>query len=149
MASFEIEKFDGDERQLAFHCSEMWIELSRLLKKFNVRVKVEKITLSPKEFRAMHLWFRQCEKELNAHGSFRYSELSGKKTPWQEGDFKHAFKKFIKAYAGLDSTKEQSHNILDEAVKALTAHIIEIENVTLPDFPSLELMSVNHMLKHL
>ena len=127
---------------------ELWRELVPLLLESNVVVKYAPETISDKAFRAMHLWFRQCEKQLNSNGIRQHAGLSGKETSWQDGDFKQAvYKRFLRYYLGKSSTKDQTNNDLSECLTALTAHVAQEYGCTLPMFPSLENMSIKAMLR--
>lgn len=121
-------------------------DIEKLLMKSDIEVKSKEIT--DKQFRALHMWFRQCERELNDNAIPYYRALSGKPSMWREGDFKAGvFKPFIKTYKGMRSTKDLSTKDPSEMLEALTGHIATEYAVTLPEFPSLESMSVKDLLK--
>jgi hypothetical protein len=120
-------------------------EVEKLARKGDIEVKQKLVT--DKQFRALHLWFRQCETELNAKNIPYYRPLSGKPSRWREGDFKAGvFKPFIKHYKGMHSTKELNTKDPSEFLEALTAHIAGEHGVLLPQFPSLESLRINSML---
>ena len=79
-------------------------------------------TIKTKQFRSLHLWFRQCEDALNAGNVSFYGGLSGKPRRWQDGDFKAGiYKPFLRHYKGLDSTTKQGSNTVNDASKRLQA----------------------------
>ena len=111
-----------------------------------VTVKID--TIKSKQFRALHLWFRQCEETLNAGNVAFYGGLSGKPRRWQDGDFKAGiYKPFLRHYKGLKSTTEQGGNTVNECLEALTSHISTDHGVTLPPFPSVESLSIAALLR--
>ncbi len=110
-------------------------------------VTVEEKLISDKAFRALHLWFRQCEQELNKYKKPYYGALSGKPRRWQDGDFKQGvYKPFLKIYKNKLSTKDQGPNDVNDCLTALTAHIHQEYDVVLPMFPSIENMSIKALL---
>ena len=111
-----------------------------------VTVKID--TIKTKQFRALHLWFRQCEYALNAGNVAFYGGLSGKPRRWQDGDFKAGiYKPFLRHHKGLDSTTKQGSNTVNECLEALTSHIATEYGVTLPPFPSVESLSIAALLR--
>jgi hypothetical protein len=89
------------------------------------------------QFKALHVWFRQCEAYLNKSGFVRFCAITGKRRKWGKGDFKYyVWKPFIKAVYKKDSTKD--HNTIDaqETYLAISAHLSTQHGWLLPSWPS-------------
>lgn len=113
-------------------------EVFRILEDGNAVIDVKLMTITPKQFRALHLWFKWCDELFIANKFLYYGALSGKPRRWKLGDFKHGvYKPFILAYKGMHSTKELGTKTPDECLKALAGHIATERGVTLPEWPSL------------
>ena len=111
-----------------------------------VTVKID--TIKTKQFRALHLWFDQCDAIMISIKQPYHKGMSGKKRNWRKDDFKHGvFKPFLREYKGLDSTKKQGTNTLNECFHAISGHIVTEYGVTLPPFPSVESLSMAALLR--
>ena len=93
--------------------------------------------ITDKQFKALHVWCRQCEQSLNKAMFYRKDALTGTERAWQEGDFKHyIYKPFIKIYKKKFSTKDQNTSEPSEVCLALSGHFSTEHNVQLPPWPS-------------
>ena len=105
-----------------------------LIEEGKVKVDISLITITDKQFRALHLWFRRCEKALNEANIPCYGRLSAKPGRWYEGDFKGGvYIPFLRAYKGICSTKDQGTKTPDECLKALSGHIASEYGATLAE----------------
>ena len=95
--------------------------------------------ITPKQFRALHVWCKLCAEHLNTAGFHRLSPVSGKRIPWTLTAFKEdVYKPVLKALTDKDSTKKQSTVDPNEIREAITAHMATgyKETVILPEWPS-------------
>lgn len=111
-----------------------------------VVVTVEPKLISDKQRRALFLWFTKSADALNKNNSAWHNE-AGRKGKWSKDRFHVMFKRFIKHYKDINSTKDQGTKGMNECMEAITAHIATEYNCTLPPFPSLENMSMAEWLK--
>ena len=113
----------------------------------SVKIDISLITITDKQFRALHLWFRKCDHLFIKEGIVYYGALSRSPRKWREGDFKAGvYKPFLFHYKGITSTKDQGTKTPDECLQALSGHIATEKGITLPEWPSLDNMSFSKLL---
>lgn len=105
--------------------------------KVTIELKINQIT--PKQFKALHVWCKLCAEHLNTSGFHRLSPVSGRRIPWTLTAFKEdVYKPVLKALTDKVSTKDQSTVEPNDIREAITAHMATgyNETVILPEWPS-------------
>ncbi|MFW0776368.1 MAG: hypothetical protein ACN2B6_01430 [Rickettsiales bacterium] len=111
-------------------------------------VTVAQETITDKQRRSLHKWFEMCANELNKSNNWRRHPLTGVECPWCKDTFKaDVYKPFIKKFKGMKSTNDQGRKTPTECLEALTSYFIESWNVVLPEWPSIENMSMADLLR--
>lgn len=100
---------------------------------------VEGGEITPKQFDAEHVWFRQCAEKLRDAGVDMKMILEGAKAaiPVTETSFKEVcYKPVLKVMSGKDSTTKQNTKEPAEVREVLHRHFAEEHNVQLPEWPT-------------
>lgn len=163
MASFEIEKFEGDEREFAHHCAEALCFLMDALTKGHVSVEIKNVSDDKiRTIKQNKSYQKGCEIaaiKLNDGGWTRNKmfKIRQIELPYsREGFQEDVTKPFMEAaYQKTSSTQLSTVEMSQMWSKIRDQIIVSTTNsnlgptVDIGPFPSLESMSVNQMLRDL
>lgn len=95
--------------------------------------------ITPKQFDALHVWFRHCAQTLQEAGIDMLTMLKQRSVeiPVTETAFKEVcYKPLLAVLEGKGSTKDQSTTDPQEVREVLHRHFAEKHNVQLPPWPT-------------